>query len=198
MAQQLRTQGEKVDLLVLLDAYLPTRRQHAIHRVIDFVCRTIGLDDEAQLDCYLRLCAYDARWQAFRQGGLGQLATLPARMRRPRLSPLVRWAQAGRGRARAEAAETLAAANRDLNGIYRWIHMAYRPRWYPGHVVVFWAAEERARHGLGPLREWRKEAARVHDEVIPGAHLTFLTTHGQALAERVAHYLHRAQAGERR
>lgn len=68
-----------------------------------------------------------------------------------------------------------------LGGLYRRAIATYRPARYAGRVVVLRAADA-GREGDGG---WGRVADRLTAHVVPGDHLTCLTTHVAALAERL-------------
>lgn len=73
--------------------------------------------------------------------------------------------------------------------IYRRAIATYMPARYAGRVVLLRAADA---GGEGD-RGWRRVADRLTVHVVPGDHLTCLTTHAAALAERLRACLDEAQ-----
>ena len=54
---------------------------------------------------------------------------------------------------------------------------AYQPRPYPGRATVLWARDEPVKPGADPRRTWRHLAPQAAFEMVPGEHLTCVTTH---------------------
>ncbi|MGH2390041.1 MAG: thioesterase domain-containing protein, partial [Chloroflexota bacterium] len=196
MAQQLRALGEQVDLLVLLDTTAEQGRRR-IRRVIEGAGRLAGLDADATLDLYLRLCIYDTQWKTFQALERGeQLRMVLQYLHSGRAWPAS--CLIGNVAARKNGAgsrQTPMPSLRDLSGIYRWVTAAYKARNYPGRVAHFWAAEEYAldRHSLGKI--WPAIAPNAEFHIIPGSHLSFITTHGDQLAAEIARCVEAAQIG---
>ncbi len=187
MAQQLRACGERVDLLVLLDTD-PAPRKRRIRQVIEGVGQLAGLAADAQLDVYLRLCAYDARRKEFGALNRGEQLRLTLHHRRN----MREWIRSNVVEAvelrKVRSGNHLVPVHgpRDLEGIYRWITAAYRPRSYSGRIVHFWAEEGHAVYKDSVRKVWQAIAPNSEFHVMPGAHLTFITTYGDRLAATIA------------
>lgn len=88
-------------------------------------------------------------------------------------------------------ADFLAARGRLMDERHRRIWEAYFraveyyvPRWYPGRIAVL-QPEETLRHAEDPSRGWRRLAATVRVDVLPGNHITAITRHLAVVAERL-------------
>jgi pimeloyl-ACP methyl ester carboxylesterase len=168
MAQQLRAQGQDVDLLILIEP----RDGPAPHRLlfrklwigaIRRIGALCGRNEETQLEWFLR----------FRHVGL-QLAKSEYRSKdNVSLFP---------------PAEVL---RRDWIGTFVWIISRYHTRRYPGKAIYFWAREE-PKH---IRRQWGeiKEAEELEEYLIPGSHTTCRTTHLHEMAGAIEACLSRVQ-----
>jgi len=81
------------------------------------------------------------------------------------------------------------AKRRRLHAMYTSVYgralRAYSPRPYHGRVVLLWPEEETVRHPGDPTQGWGRVASSVEVRVIPGGHLTCVTTHVPAVASEI-------------
>jgi aspartate racemase len=187
MAQQLHAHGERVELLVLLDAD-PSPRKWWVRRVLEGIGRLARLDADEKLDLYLRLSDYDAGRKVFHSlehGDKLRLTLNYLRVRGERLTS--RFSGDGeKRRDRATQQPAVHRSPRDLDGIYRWVTAAYRPKRYAGRIAHFWADQEYTENKDSIRNVWRTVAPNSEFRVIPGEHLTFITTYGDQLAAAIA------------
>ncbi len=87
-----------------------------------------------------------------------------------------RGARAVAARLRAHA-ERLAAYERAL--------LAYAPGPYGGPVVLLWPEEQRSRHPGDPTHGWGAVAPALEVRVIPGGHLSCVTTYVRVVAAEI-------------
>lgn len=170
MAQQLHAQGQKVDLLVLIEP-----RDGPAYRVlfwrrfgsfIRYLGPLIGLSLEKQLELFLRI----------RSVSLNLLQLLYKPEKKFRLFPSTEFLRT------------------DWIGVFVWILSQYRPRQYPGKVTCLWACEEPEY-----LRTWWGkvvEAKELEVHLIPGTHDTCRTEHLHDMAEHLEACLSKAQEPE--
>ncbi len=174
MARQLQAQGQKVDLLVLIDpADYPI-----LHKLVYGAIRRVGqllrLGQDKQLEWFLRL-RHTYKYLRHERS----VQNLKAfRAIDPSIQTLFPSADALR---------------QDNIALWNWIVMGYGYTPYPGKATLFWAHEE-------PFRGvWRRKAAQEKDiemHVIPGTHIGCLTDHVQALAEELRKCLSQAQVAK--
>ncbi len=197
MALQLLAQGQKVDLLVLMDADGPhPAYRRLIRSVISSFCNLLRLRQDKQVDLfllvqhmyrYLRFSHYRLRFSHYRRSS-EQLETIkqaefePRRGKvgfgLPRLDPLVPTAEVLR---------------QDWPSVYEWTAHGYVPSsLYPGKIVFFWDDED-------PWRPiwWCKvieaKANEVEAHMLPGTHYTLRTEDVHVLADLLREYLRKAQ-----
>jgi thioesterase domain-containing protein len=81
----------------------------------------------------------------------------------------------------------------DYVGVFSWLVSRYQVRDYPGKIDFYWAADEpiiqETWHKVPLMRD--KKGIRHHQ--IPGTHMSCVTDHTQALAERLSESLHHTQ-----
>ena len=171
MARQLRAEGQRVDLLVLIEpAYSPVL--HALaHSVIRRFGNMLQLSQEKQVEYFLRLRhIYKYMRHERRMGNLKAFRNIDRSILT--LSP------------------TADALLQDDNALLDWIIASYNYDLYPGGITLIWAREE-------PFRGvWRRKAARekgIELRIVPGTHIGCRTDHVQELAEELSRCLGKAQ-----
>jgi thioesterase domain-containing protein len=80
-----------------------------------------------------------------------------------------------------------ASTERDwLISAYHWVLTSYVPKSYRGHVTLLLTDEHLAQAPF-VLKQWKKAAPQARVERIPGRHLSCITTHLAAIAEKIRH-----------
>ena len=199
LARQLRADGQTVDAVVLIDTVLVTTHRRVARAVITRVGNLIGLSPYAQRDCYLLLRHVEAQRERLRGAATAVRVRVALRTAVRRVcarGPGPAWTRALRARHvlrrrlwRVALAAATAPRRRDVEGLYQWASAGYRPRRYPGQVVLCLARDEVAVQRGDLAKGWRKVAPRLAVHAIPGTHLTSVTTHAHALAAQMAVYL---------
>lgn len=171
MARQLRAEGQRVDLLVLIEpAYSPVL--HALaHSVIHRFGNMLRLSQEKQVEYFLRLRhTYKYMRHERRMENLKAFRNIDRSILT--LSP------------------TADALLQDDNALLDWIIASYNYDLYPGEITLIWAREE-------PFRGvWRRKVARekgIELRIVPGTHIGCRTDHVQELAEELSRCLGKAQ-----
>jgi len=203
MARQLYAQGERVDLLALIDPASPTPYRW-LRSFINLLGALMHLGPEQQLEWflylihvykYLRFSQYRRRWKdlerigTIEQTGCGR-----------------RSAHTGRVLARfAWVVPSMEAMRRNWLNMYEWVAADYMPDPYPGKLTVFWSSEEFSRvgwHNVLLRVEWSKQVAakEIEVQIIPGTHMTWRTEpeHLRTMAEYLRACLNKAQAADLR
>ena len=173
MARQLQVQGQKVDLLVLMDS-IPARLR-LICAVIGRIGKLLRFGEDKQLDWFLRLehaCRYflDSKSEDFEH----------IRKTDPRISSFF------------PPPETL---HKEYPAVFTWATARYQPALYAGKVTLFWDEAELFRR-----RWWLKWAKgkdqEVEEYIIPGSHKTCKTQHLHGMAEQLHTCLNEVQSTE--
>lgn len=167
MARQLLVEGQRVDLLVLMDPVELVYPTHLrlLHGVISRIGNLLRVGQDKQLDWFLRL---RHMYKFPRQ--------LKSCLRHPhyrRSKDFWRWGRY------------------DYPGIYDWIALGYTPTsLYPGKITFFWSITEPFRRG------WHKveEVNEVEVQILPGRHMACLSEYLYDLAERLSICLNSVQA----
>ncbi len=171
MARQLRAEGQRVDLLVLIDPAYPPVVHRAARALSGRVGNLLGLGADKQLESFLRLrhvykfARHQRRWEDVKAFTAND----------PSIETLLPTGDALRG---------------DTSALFNWVTAGYSFDAYPGKVVLLWARDE-------PFAGvWRRKAAledNVELRVIPGTHRSCLVEHVQTLAEELSACLTQAQ-----
>jgi len=188
MARQLHAEGQRVDLLALMDSMAPARLSR-VRSVISRFSGLLRLGQDRQLDLfllvrhgyrYLRFSHYrkfagseylGAAEQSRLEGGRDKAGFVP-----PRFAPILPKSEALR---------------QDYPGIFDWIASGYDANPYPGRITFFWTSE-----GAYRRLHWSKRAetkkAEVH--IIPGDPITSRTRYLAVLTENLKMCLDKAQS----
>ncbi len=171
MAQQLRAQGQEVDLLVMIEprAGPDLFRMLGARVVGGFAWRAgalLRLCPERRLDVFLSIL-HGYRFLRVRVLHPRYYQTLRARSRLD--LPLIPGTQLLR---------------QNWVGIFLWLTAGYRPRPYPGKLTYLWSLEEPSNRRSG---KWGRvtKAREVAIHRIPGTQTTCRTRYLDALAERL-------------
>jgi thioesterase domain-containing protein len=214
MARQLRSQGEQVDLLVLVASAGFNAGFRWLHRLVTWFgtwrgfplqdqvrrfqlwqTRLMYLEQLARESARLRPGAFSQLVRAtvalvlelVKRGYWFALNTLPFRKSRHRTNPS---SQAFHPAAPGRGQEAVDAYARAL--------ARYFPKPYPGRVTLFVPNESAPVLLISPTFGWGKVAAQVEVRVLPGDHLGCITTHVKELAGQLSACLRKAHSFDRR
>lgn len=178
MAQQLQRRGEKVELLVVIDAFLRNTRLSFADRVLLRVVRLLNLDSERQLDVFVRWLGFI---QAFSDlSGFQRIKFLLGKL-------TYRSSVSVSGSTREHESNRLRDVEQE-SAHYRRMLTGYIPHEYHGCVAVLRC--EWGRYAPDELIDaWRKLVPKAQMYSIPGDHLTCLSDHNEALSERLKAWL---------
>jgi hypothetical protein len=197
MARQLHVQGQKVDLLVLMDpmGLVYSARHRLASGVINRVGELMRLGRDKQLNGYVLL------WHLYSYLGSPDYRRLKGYER-------FRWfasgEEVGPGRKHTKLLcglpsldalfPSVEVLRQDYPAIYDWIAMRYTPpALYPGKITFFWDSEE-------PWRRtgWCKaaETNEVEIHIIPGRQMECRTEYLHVLAEHLKACLDKTQVTE--
>jgi len=191
MARQLHTQGQAVDLLLLIDPDAPARHR-AVRRAINYIGNLLFIDQKKQFEWYLclkHIYRY-MRFSHYRQSKNAEfLGTIEGGDSRRKPSNSSFTSLKFRLKALVPKVEAL---RQDYLNMYDWPVSAYAPDLYAGKITFFWTSEEPWR----PIG-WREIVKAKENEVeiltLPGNHITSRTRHLSILAERLQSCLSEAQ-----
>jgi thioesterase domain-containing protein len=171
MARQLHTEGQAVDLLVLIDSI--SARLILICSVIRGISKLLRLGEDKQLDWFLRL-EHAARYLLDRNSEDFE----HIKKTDPRICSFF------------PPVETL---RKEYPAMFTWATSYYQPSFHPGKVTLFWDAAEPVRRGW--WNKWAKgKDKEVEEYIIPGSHTTCKTEHLHGMAEQLRTCLSKVQA----
>lgn len=195
MARQLHTEGQTLDLLVLMDPMgliFPARHRWA-RAIISRIGDLMRLGQEKQLNGYILLRHVYSYLQS---SHYRELKDPERREIGEEIAPGHRDGKMGFALPRlASIFPTVETLRKDYSAIYDWAAMRYVPLGlYPGKITFFWdsqwASQERSRR-MG----WRKvtETNEIETYVLPGTQMETRTTYLHVLAEHLSECLSKAQ-----
>ena len=171
IARQLHAQGQKTDLLIMMDPDAPAQHEQERH-VITSLGNLLGLSTEKQANWFI---AYRHMRRFFYYWRLSKLKHKRAATQSmpdavaPKLNEFI------------PSREVV----RNWANIYEWMLAGYRPHFYPGKIAFFWTEEEPHRREIWRrTMETQTQADNVEVHIIPGNHMTSRTEHLPILAER--------------
>lgn len=208
MARQLADRGERVDLLALICTTGDNARFRALHRLLSVYCCLRGFDERERQERFLAWRRriervgeirdyYGARLDEISQAGLReQIATLchPASRIKSLLRGISHIFSSSQGNDTAlPEAETDPAEGRRKKVMDAYVKAmtAYVPRRYKGSVALLLPAESPSGHPYDPTWGWKSVTDNVEVRVVPGGHLTCITSHVKELAENLSDFLNR-------
>ena len=170
IARQLQAQGQRVDLLILMDSDPAVSRWNRTHRLISEAGSLLRLAPKMQVDLFLwyrhlRLSFYYWRLNKGKQTKQVQ----------------------------AEFEQNEGMLRRDWPALYDWVYSGYMPYSYAGKITLFWTDEEPHRS-----RKWQQVMeghvqGEVEMHIIPGNHISSRTQYLSVLAEKLSLCLSKVQ-----
>lgn len=178
MARRLQAEGQRVDLLLLVDPGYTPAASKLMCDLFRRLGRWLHWSQDQQLHWFLRLRHVYKHLQLSHEKKAKDFAYLNA------INPELR--------ALFPPIERL---RRDYVGLFTWVASVYQPGTYSGEVTFFCDSEEFL---FGEA--WRNVAATGKAEVvpIPGSHTTCRTDHVHELSRHIQHSLDKAQMGSTR
>jgi thioesterase domain-containing protein len=86
----------------------------------------------------------------------------------------------------------------ELECRYMWAISTYTPRRYRGRVAMFWAGDEQTKPVTELVTRWKNYVEEMDVYATPGTHFSSITTHVEALAERMRTWLNTGEAPTKR
>jgi thioesterase domain-containing protein len=187
VARQLVEAGEEVQSVVLVDPELPNRLERICLRVIERFSRGRG-DRQKAIHRFTavnqKLSRLQFVWHSplrdkieFVLGNLGKLFR--------------------RRRAVQEPHNEVAMPDVTRDGwrvdVFQWIATSYELKPYAGRVAIL-MTEEQQRGRPSLARTWSRMAAELNVQILPGRHMTAITTRQATLAARIKSELQAAQS----
>jgi thioesterase domain-containing protein/acyl carrier protein len=172
MAQQLRAEGEDVQLVFVIEAAALERRFWPLRKALHLPARALKLSESLELQCFVWLHEQSIALDEL-SGSQKFRFVLRTFRRLPRITRLL---IRGLRKGPSEQASPVRPVGTDLRGAWtaerimvHYAHLlrAYLPRFYPGRLVVFRAIEG---HADDPALGWHNLASAVDVHAVPGDH----------------------------
>lgn len=185
LAQQLRASGEKVEMLLIIDAAPEDKILRGLHGLSFHLGRVLGWDDDAKVAHFERWIQRRARLALW--GGLtlkAQTRIAWQRMRNHLASTGRRLRPRPTGPSGPGSTSAEALPGRDVPSAFLWASASYRLQPYEGAVALL-LSEDVLRGGADIAREWQQLAPGVTVHPLIGSHLECITAHVDTLAETI-------------
>jgi len=210
MARLLEAAGERVALLALICTPGANTRFLALYRLSQAFCALRRMAVEARQQRFLQWRERAIRLQGLREYFAERLRALirsPIRIQEPSIgrkarqragvlvSALRDQSEKESPSAKCDLDNNLTDARRAIGQAYEQAMAAYVPGRYAGRVTLLWPEDLPFEPAGDATCGWRKAAAEIDAQIIPGGHLTCITKYAEQLAERLKLCLERAQAG---
>jgi amino acid adenylation domain-containing protein len=177
MARQLHAQGQRIDLLALIEPAFPPRLHALATSLIHRTGRLLRLSKDRQLESFLRIRHFYKYLRRERKAeDLGAFRSIDSSIFT--LTP------------------TFDALRQDDHALLDWIITGYNYNPYPGKITLIWPQEEPF-YGI-----WQRKATQEQErdlQFVPGTHIGCRTDHILSLAETLKKSIEQAQpalAGE--
>lgn len=168
MARQLHSQGEQVDLLIVLHVGAPTtRRDRLIRNSVMVVGRLARMSPAETVKFYAVLRQLKAHARS--------LSPLPVRAAWRVVDRVLLSGRAGEerptltARVRALRTKLIEGSLQDKMAAMEWAIAGYVPRRYPGKVTLLWG-EDAPSNPIDPAMGWSSVAQDVDVRLVPGSH----------------------------
>jgi amino acid adenylation domain-containing protein len=184
LAQQIAASGEKVEMVLLIDASPRNKALQAMRALCELGGRWLKWDEEKQLNqfrrCWLRREQF-ALWR--KEDGVAKIRLLLRQLRR--ILSLV-WKKSRPETTDAEGAPppTSLVKHRDVLATFLWAAAGYRARKYRGEMVAL-LSEDLLHRGDHLENAWSRLAPKVTVRSLKGSHLECITAHVDNLAQTI-------------
>jgi amino acid adenylation domain-containing protein len=173
MARKLQAAGEKIETLILIDAWASNAQHAMLHTIVEGLSRVIGCSPAERVECFLRWRNRLARFDDFLRLPFSQVAAKSARG----VSKLLKKCSGSNRFTPAPPLPIGAAPTNDERAYvlaqYKRLLAAYVPRRFKGHIDLLLSSVNEGTDGRE--EDWKKIADSVDVYRIPGEHATFTT-----------------------
>ena len=189
LAQQLIHDGEKVEMLLVIDAAPEDKTLRVLRDLTAMAARLLRWSDAAQIDHFRQWALRRTQFSLWYEEKVPEKMRLVTRQIRHRLVSAFGLLQRQvRNGNRAGDLEAELSQERDVPSAFLWASAGYRPRPYPGRMSVL-LSEDLLHRGDDLARAWQQLAPKVTVHPLTGSHLECITAHVDNLAETIEHCL---------
>ncbi len=196
IARQLQEQGQKVDLLVLMNsmALVYPFRYRIVRNALLLFGKLLRVGEEKQIDWYVRLRCTRLYLLHVKDFLRIRIRRLQASMGLGTAEQIERWSKRSvtfpRLRSSIPKNEAL---RQDYESVFTWLTLGYKPpKPYPGKITFFWSSADWS--AKEPFRNgWRKveKTQEVEIHIFPGPHMALVTEQLDVLIESLRTCLQR-------
>lgn len=198
MARALEARGQQVALLVIIRATAKNVRYVSVWRLLRSLGVLFHRDNEWQREWFQRwqwlVHNLENRPKQERHAFVLEKIKRLAKRLSSSLSQSTNAEHASSQDSLPETARTDASAIPSFYGPYHYLEDTFVPREYPGRITLFWPKDdEESPEDAASL--WGKVARDVELHILPGNHLTCITTYAPLLAQELQTCLTKARRG---
>ncbi|MDQ6621886.1 MAG: amino acid adenylation domain-containing protein [Verrucomicrobiota bacterium] len=182
LAQQLIAAGERVEMLLLIDAEPQDKTLRALRHASEILGRPLAWDEQTRINHFRKWWLRRAQFALWQKESAQTRSSLVIRQFRNRLGSA--WNMLRKKPAHARGAEAHVRSERDVPATFLYASAGYRPRAYPGPAAVL-LSEDLLHRGDHLEHAWARLAPEVSVHSLKGSHLECITAHVDTLAERI-------------
>lgn len=190
IARQLHEQGQKVDLLVLMNsmALVYPFRYRIVRKELVLLGKLLHIGEDKQIDWYVRLRCTRLYLLHVKDFLRIRIRSLQASLSLGSAEQIERWSKRSVKfpRLRSSIPRT-EALRQDYESVFTWLTLGYKPpEPYPGKITFFWSSADWS--AKEPFRNgWRKveKTQEVEIHIFPGPHMALVTDQLPVLIERL-------------
>jgi hypothetical protein len=187
LAQQIEASGEKVEMLLIIDATAEDKGLRALRWLAGTVGALLHWDDHARVDHFGRWGLWRgrlARWSGLDLQSQARIVFRRILNRFVRVYQMIgRPFRRDTGPSVSAAADAPGRREYDMPAAFLWASARYRPQPYHGPVALL-LSDDVVRHGRN-VTEWQELAPKVTVHPLRGTHLECITAHVDALAQTI-------------
>jgi amino acid adenylation domain-containing protein len=185
LAQQIAAAGEKVEMLLLIDAEPEDRTLSALYRACRSLGRWLRWDEQKQLKQFREWWLRRAQFALWQRESAPKRGRLIIRQLRSRI--ISGWNALRRNSddvAAAPITQSGLPGERDVPTAFLWAAASYRPQQYGGAMAVL-LSDDLLHRGDHLEQTWTRFAPRATVHSLKGSHLECITAHVDTLAETI-------------
>ncbi len=180
LAQQLEAGGERVEMLLILDASAQDKSLRVLRSVTEKFGALLHWDDATKLAHFGKWTAWRARLERWSGLSVRQQASIALRRVYNRLILICSTLSP---RVKQETGASEPPRERDVRATFLWASAGYRPQPYHAPVALLLSEDVLPENMLAS--DWQHLAPNIVIHPLRGSHLECITTHVEILAEKI-------------
>ena len=187
IARQLQEQGQKVDLLVLMNsmALVYPFRYRIVRNALVLLGKLLRVGEDKQIDWYVRLRRTRLYLLHVKDFLRIRIRSLQASVGLGTAEQIERWNKRSVTFPQPRLFIPKEALRQDYESVFTWLTLGYKPsKPYPGKITFFWSSADWS--AKEPFRNgWRKveKTQEVEIHIFPGLHMALVTDQLHVLIE---------------